>query len=302
MKRNLSLLIIFCFITSTTLADATRVMSSEQVRDSLTNAEKVPSAVQPDERTSNSRSNNSSSSKSSSSGNRTSSSSSRNGSSNSSSSSSGSDSSSGGGFSSIFQAIINALLSIFGGGNTTNFSNGSGNSIVNGVIRGLANNAGGSNGLNSNSPISTVNSNLLGNSGDIYNAARLSVGMDTSSGPDGGNLACAWAINRVLLKTGKKIGSGNINSTTEMQQELENMVKNNQGVVRVAVENAPPGAIIISPTVGSNVGHVGIVGENGTVYSNSSSSKRFAQNYTVNSWVNRYTKQKGLQTYAYVML
>jgi hypothetical protein len=57
------------------------------------------------------------------------------------------------------------------------------------------------------------------------------------------------------------------------------------------------GDIVLSPTpyVGSqNVGHVGIIGKNKTIYSNSSTSGTWQQNYTLDTWTKRYNQTKNL--------
>jgi hypothetical protein len=94
-------------------------------------------------------------------------------------------------------------------------------------------------------------------------------------------LGCAWAVDQIV-----KVTTGidfNTLSTAEMYNEL----RNGMGIP-VDANNPPPGSIIISPTTdGGAIGHVGIVGYDGLVYSNSSGTGLWSQNYTVSSW-NRY--------------
>ena len=55
-----------------------------------------------------------------------------------------------------------------------------------------------------------------------------------------------------------------------------------------------PWSIIISPTgTGSGTrdipnGHVGILGEGGKIYSNTSNTSKWEQNYTIQTWIDRY--------------
>ena len=62
---------------------------------------------------------------------------------------------------------------------------------------------------------------------------------------------------------------------------------------------ATPGSIIISPTQGANHGHVGIVGEGGKIYSNSSDEGLFEQNYDFTKWKARYVDKLGLKMLFY---
>lgn len=65
------------------------------------------------------------------------------------------------------------------------------------------------------------------------------------------------------------------------------------------VSSPKPGDIVLSPTVGKNVGHVGIVGLNNTIMSNDSRTGLFVENYTVSSWKERFVTRKGLKLYWY---
>jgi hypothetical protein len=73
-----------------------------------------------------------------------------------------------------------------------------------------------------------------------------------------------------------------------------------------SANDARPGTIIIAPTEGANHGHVGIVGSttggvNDTlVYSNSSSHKEFAQNYTLGTFTAHYTRN-GLNVFFFAL-
>jgi len=78
-------------------------------------------------------------------------------------------------------------------------------------------------------------------------------------------------------------------------------------ITQVPEAEIGPGMIIISPTHGGNVGHVGIVGEiknptNATViYSNSSRLGVFSDTFTLGSWKNFYRDRKHLPVFFYAL-
>ncbi|MCP3442009.1 hypothetical protein [Bradyrhizobium sp. CCGUVB14] len=123
----------------------------------------------------------------------------------------------------------------------------------------------------------------------------------TGDGPDHGNLACMWACRHVVYFAlnawiTKKDG------TSQFYDELRA-----GGMKPDKADNLPAGAIIISPTAGKSIGHVGILGagkgDNRLVYSNHSPSKkdpvaRWKQNYTVKSFTDAH-KAIHLDTYFY---
>lgn len=133
----------------------------------------------------------------------------------------------------------------------------------------------------------------------IYASALKYLGNLSSRNAPGtgnGNKACAWAVNRVVNDAlGRPVGGGL--STANMDVAL----RNGRGE-RVSQSAATAGSIIISPTALRNgkpvVGHVGILGKSGLVYSNSSSQALWVQNYTVAAWHSRY-EDKGLDVKFY---
>ncbi|BAY59855.1 hypothetical protein NIES2135_67320 (plasmid) [Leptolyngbya boryana NIES-2135] len=101
----------------------------------------------------------------------------------------------------------------------------------------------------------------------IAQAASRSVGESTAAGPGGGNVACAWEVNRVLAKAG--IPSIDGDSVPNMVAVLES----GRGQ-RVNPAQAGPGDIVIA----HDMQHVGICMNQGCnrVMSNSSSRKQFS--------------------------
>jgi hypothetical protein len=115
-----------------------------------------------------------------------------------------------------------------------------------------------------------------------------------------GRLACAFAVNKVVtLATGRPVGGGL--STAAMGEGLARTQR------KVLEAEIGPGMIIISPTHGGNVGHVGIVGEiknptNDTlIYSNSSKRGVFSHSFTLGTWKSFYRDRKGLPVFFYAL-
>lgn len=118
-------------------------------------------------------------------------------------------------------------------------------------------------------------------------AARNAGVLATNRAPgtSGGLLACAWAVNKVVRDaTGRSVDSDGGVSTIRMLDAL----RNGRGTLVLADQPVPAGAIVISPTQGTAHGHVGIVGKGGLIYSNSSTLKRWEQNFTITSWRQEY--------------
>jgi len=102
----------------------------------------------------------------------------------------------------------------------------------------------------------------------IAQATRNYMGTSTRSGPDGGNLACAWAVNNIMAKAGlPKIGAN-----TNGVASVETALKNGKGT-RVDASQAKPGDIVIWPAPKS---HIGIYMGDGKVANNSSSKASFS--------------------------
>ena len=136
----------------------------------------------------------------------------------------------------------------------------------------------------------------------IYQEAVRAVGESSSSGPDGGNLACAWFVNRILKRTIGYTVDGD--STSSMETDFQAEIAKGKAV-SVSLAEAQPGDIILPPTVWTptrNTGHVGIIGEDQKIYSNSSRRAQWSQNFTYNSWVEYYQTGKNLEVKIYRIL
>jgi hypothetical protein len=77
--------------------------------------------------------------------------------------------------------------------------------------------------------------------------------------------------------------------------------------IQVTEQQAAAGMIIISPTHGGNVGHVGIVGQvknpitATVIYSNSSSRGVFSHKFTLGTWKAFYRDRKGLPVFFFAL-
>lgn len=107
---------------------------------------------------------------------------------------------------------------------------------------------------------------------------------------DNGNLACAWAVNHVVtVALGTPIGpTEEMLSTRNMYPALQQLAE------RVPWNEATAGDIVISPTQGKNIGHVGIFIDDQRICSNSSGARMWKQNHTKSGWQAYYSTQKGL--------
>ncbi len=106
-------------------------------------------------------------------------------------------------------------------------------------------------------------------SGRIAESTQRHMGMNTSAGPDGGNLACAWAVNKILAESNppvKPLGS-NPNYVPSVEQALQG----GRGT-KIDASEARPGDIVIWP----NGHHIGIATGNNQVANNSSSRASFS--------------------------
>jgi lysozyme family protein len=116
----------------------------------------------------------------------------------------------------------------------------------------------------------------------IFKAAQESRGLSTRSGPGGGNVACAWVINRFVLK---KAGINIIGSNPDYVTSVEEALIAGRGK-EVSIAEAQPGDVVI---MGRNrKAHIGIYMGNGKTLSNSSSKAAFAWEDSWESYNRRY--------------
>lgn len=129
----------------------------------------------------------------------------------------------------------------------------------------------------------------------VESMMKSKVGWDTSDGPDGGNLACAWAV-RHLVHDALKRWITRSDYTPTVHSELQSCFGEASDE-----SDVPNGGIIISPTAMvklpngkriRRIGHIGLLGSGsgGTrlIYSNKSSTARWAQSHTIDKWKSYY--------------
>ncbi|MCJ8346052.1 hypothetical protein MJH12_10965 [bacterium] len=132
----------------------------------------------------------------------------------------------------------------------------------------------------------------------ILREAESAMNESSAAGPDGGNLACAWMVNKILKRSvGFKVDG---DSTYRMNNEFKALVSAGK-VEKIELEDRQPGDIILSPT-GKKVGHVGIIGESNQIYSNRSSAAKWGNSFTVNRWNAYYGTQRNLAVNVYRIL
>lgn len=131
----------------------------------------------------------------------------------------------------------------------------------------------------------------------LYETAVSFLGEDASpldEAPD--DYGCADSVSKVILKCFPNVIRGSV-STAELYTQLSSsphFMKTSQFKF---------GDIIISPTGSAKkggsvtVGHIGIVGEEEEIMSNSSATGLWTQNYTIPTWVERYRNQGNFPIY-----
>jgi|GEM_PF-6718101 len=119
-----------------------------------------------------------------------------------------------------------------------------------------------------------------------------------AAGTSGGKKACAYAVNEIVESAlGKPITNGL--GTADMNQTLASSP--HFTTIGNDLSKALPGDIIMSPTQGSNTGHVGICETPGcgSIISNSSSRAKVEKNFNATSWNNYYSTKKDLPVVVY---
>jgi len=123
-----------------------------------------------------------------------------------------------------------------------------------------------------------------GKLGKMLAAGLAARGLSSASGPSGGRLACAWAVNRWVLvpALGKSYGT-NTNLVTSLYEAMKR-----EGWADVPAGQAPPGCICSAWN--ATGGHVGLIirsGPDPMSLSNSSSRASFVSEYP---WVSQMSR------------
>lgn len=124
----------------------------------------------------------------------------------------------------------------------------------------------------------------------VLSAAESVLGTDASPAdvaPD--EYGCAETVCDILAMAGVRIGT--IVSTYALYGEL--VARDDFSLT----DRPAPGDVVISPTGYGNGsmpnGHVGIVGDGGSIMSNSSATGNLESNYTMQTWRERYVDRGG---------
>jgi hypothetical protein len=116
----------------------------------------------------------------------------------------------------------------------------------------------------------------------LSSSATSYVGMDTSEGPSAGKNACVWAVSKVMRSAGLPVPWGTSLYVPEVKRILDQTARRVPGPV--------PGAIAIMqdnhPT--DPFPHMGIVGPDGMIISNSSSRAKFDWRGTPQEYEQKY--------------
>jgi lysozyme family protein len=117
----------------------------------------------------------------------------------------------------------------------------------------------------------------------IFKAAESSRGASSRTGPDGGRNACAWAVNRVVLKAA---GIDGIGTNLDLVDSVEEALKGGRGQLIEPRTSAQPGDIVIMGR--GQKAHIGIYMGNGKTLSNGSSRAAFVWEDTWEAFDRRY--------------
>jgi phage protein D len=116
----------------------------------------------------------------------------------------------------------------------------------------------------------------------LADAAAKARGMGTRGGPDGGNNACLYAVNKVLRSAGITPPWGNSNYVPTAREVLA-------GGAGTRLSGPEPGAIAIMRDNGNPpYPHIGIVQRDGSIISNSSSRGTFSWVASPSSYTSYY--------------
>lgn len=151
-----------------------------------------------------------------------------------------------------------------------------------------------------NQKITELNQSLIQK---LRNAVEKNIGLDSSSGPSGGRLACAWANSKIRNDFLRDVAS-DPNFGPEFAKRLDigwsngvndtaSRLAKNPYWIEVPFDQAPDGAIVLSNGAWSGRQHGHIGNEfNGRVVSNSSGRARVESNYSNQSWLNSFKYAK----------
>lgn len=103
------------------------------------------------------------------------------------------------------------------------------------------------------------------------------------------DVGCVEAWMNIILECFGFLFSNTL-STTILDQELSRSIR----VKKISILEVKRGDIIISPTRGKSIGHVGVLGDKGVIMSNNSRTGKWSDHLDISKWYVRYDKEYGL--------
>lgn len=125
---------------------------------------------------------------------------------------------------------------------------------------------------------------------ELGEVAKKYLGKDISKTQN--TLGCAESVSFILHEAIPSFPEG-ILSTEVLKKEI---IKSK---LFTATLDPEPNSVIISPTVGNKVGHTGVIIEDKKIISNDSATSTMKQNYTFDSWIDKFKRSKGLHIYIF---
>jgi hypothetical protein len=125
----------------------------------------------------------------------------------------------------------------------------------------------------------------------LYDLARKNLGKNVRPlriAPQ--HLGCAEAVSNLLSQLDPTFPQDTV-STVKLNAKLFYRFEQ--------TKIYKPGCVIISPTDGTSIGHVGIMGEKEIIYSNNSITGLWDKHFTLGTWIQRYREQSNLPIYFY---
>lgn len=133
----------------------------------------------------------------------------------------------------------------------------------------------------------------------LYRYAKSQLGKEKKGIPDTADRSvnCVEALNQIGIECfGKPFCQGASTIT------LDTTLKSNSRFQKILLQDVKVGDIIVSPTSGKSIGHVGIVNDSFTIMSNSSLTGLWSNHWDFTGWYKRYEKELGLPVNFYRIL
>jgi exopolysaccharide biosynthesis protein len=143
----------------------------------------------------------------------------------------------------------------------------------------------------------------------IINAMNDLDKFDSTAGPDGGQNACVWAVNRVLERAGIAPFTDAQGNQINLVSAVEDLLKNSRGTSLTIVKPSPSGNLYdlaqLQPgdlLVAKQQEHMGIYLGNGIIRSNASTQKKFAWDSDLNFTIRNRPDYAGYPSRAYRLI